>query len=104
MHAAVGGGAALVDAAGACAMTLTLYVPAATPLHRLHPVTKLLALLGLVVAAFVVDRPELLLGLGLPLAVLLVLAGGRPPLRRFPPALGLTFALTPALGASLYCD
>jgi len=68
-------------------MTLTLYVPAATPLHRLHPVTKLVGFLGLVVAAFVVDRPELLLALGVPAAVLLVAAGGGAHLRRFAPAL-----------------
>jgi energy-coupling factor transport system permease protein len=83
-------------------MTLTLYVPAATPLHRLHPVTKLLALLGLVVAAFVVDRPVLLLALGLPLAALLVLAGGAPHLRRFAPALVLIFAVTAVVWTFFY--
>jgi len=75
-------------------MTLTLYVPAATPLHRLHPVTKLLGFLGLVVATFVVDRPVLLLGLGVPAGVLLTLAGGGAILRRFAPALVVIIAVT----------
>jgi energy-coupling factor transport system permease protein len=57
-------------------MPLTLYVPAATPLHRLHPVTKLAGLLAFVVAAFVVDRPLHLLPLALAVAVLLVVARG----------------------------
>lgn len=75
-------------------MTLALYVPAATVLHRLHPVTKVLGFVGLVVAAFVVDRPALLLALGIPAAALLVLAGGLPHLRRFGLALVLVFTVT----------
>src|SRR5579875_2154859 len=39
-------------------MPLTLYVAAPSPLHRLHPVTKLVGLLAFVVAAFVVDDPR----------------------------------------------
>ena len=57
-------------------MPLTLYVPAPTPLHRLHPVTKLAGLLAFVVAAFVVDRPLYLLPLAAAVGVLLVVAGG----------------------------
>jgi len=83
-------------------MTLTLYVPAGTLLQRLHPVTKLLALIGFVVAAFVVDRPILLLGLGVPMAVLLVLAGGLPHLRRFAPALVVVFAVTIVIWTFFY--
>jgi energy-coupling factor transport system permease protein len=83
-------------------MTLTLYVPAATPLQRLHPVTKLLGFLGLVVAAFVVDRPALLLALGVPAAALLVAAGGGPHLRRFAPALLLIVAVTMAIWTFFY--
>ena len=75
-------------------MTLTLFVPGSSAIHRLHPVTKLLAFLGLVVAAFVVDRPELLLALGLPAAGLLVLVGGGPTLRRFLPALVIIIVVT----------
>jgi energy-coupling factor transport system permease protein len=83
-------------------MTLTLYVPVATPLHRLHPVTKLLAFLGLIVAAFVVDRPELLLALGVPAAALLVLTGGGAHLRRFAPALVVIVAATVVIWTFFY--
>src|SRR6185436_9287792 len=57
-------------------MPLTLYVPAATPIHRLHPVTKLGLLVAFVVAAFVVERPLFQLPLALTIAVLLVVARG----------------------------
>jgi energy-coupling factor transport system permease protein len=54
-------------------MPLSPYVPAATPLHRLHPVTKLLGFLALVVAAFLVDRPLCLLPLAVGIVGLLAL-------------------------------
>lgn len=41
-------------------MTLSLYVPANTPIHRLHPVVKLVAMLGLFTVVFITDRPALL--------------------------------------------
>jgi energy-coupling factor transport system permease protein len=63
-------------------MPLTLYVPGASPLHRLHPVTKLAGLLAFVVAAFVVDQPLLLLPLSAAVGVLLVPAGGLVNVRR----------------------
>ena len=63
-------------------MPLTLYVPAASPLHRLHPVTKLAALVAFIVAAFIVDQPLALLPLAVMIAVLLVPAGGLPNVRR----------------------
>lgn len=83
-------------------MTLTLYVPAPTPLQRLHPVTKLLGFFGLVVAAFVVDRPALLLALAIPAALLLVLAGGGGHLRRFAPALVLIVGMTVVIWTFFY--
>jgi energy-coupling factor transport system permease protein len=83
-------------------MTLTLYVPAGTFVHRLHPVTKVLALLGLVVAAFVVDRPGLLAALGLPVTALLVLAGGLGNLKRFAPALVVVFVVTVIIWTFFY--
>lgn len=83
-------------------MTLTLYIPGETPLHRLHPVTKLFGFLGLVAAAFVVDRPELLLALGLPAAGLLVLAGGGGHLRRFAPALAIIVVVTIVIWTFFY--
>jgi energy-coupling factor transport system permease protein len=61
---------------------LTLYVPEAGPLHRLHPVTKVAGLVAFVVAAFVVDRPVVLVPLGAAVLALLVPAGGLPNLGR----------------------
>jgi energy-coupling factor transport system permease protein len=55
---------------------LTLYVPAGTVMHRLHPVTKLGLLVAFVVAAFVVEHPLLQLPLALVIATLLVVAHG----------------------------
>src|SRR5206468_1695797 len=58
------------------------YVPAASRLHRLHPVTKLAGLAAFIVAAFVVDRPLALAPLAAAIAGLLVPAGGLPNVRR----------------------
>ena len=63
-------------------MPLTLYVPAATPLHRLHPVTKLGGLAAIIVAAFVVDRPLVLLPLTAAVFACIVPAGGLGNVRR----------------------
>ena len=71
-----------MDAAEAGAVPLTLYVPAASRLHRLHPVTKLAGLAAFIVAAFVVDRPLALAPLAAAIAGLLVPAGGLPNVRR----------------------
>ncbi len=57
-------------------------MPAATPLHRLHPVTKLAGFLALVVAAFLVDRPRCLLPLAGGVAGLVVLGGAVGRLRQ----------------------
>jgi energy-coupling factor transport system permease protein len=73
---------------------LTLYVPAATRLHRLHPVTKLAGLVAFVVAAFVVDRPLLLLPLGVAALGLLLAVGGGPNVRRLRLLFVLIFAFT----------
>ena len=63
-------------------MPLTLYVPRASHLHRLHPVTKLAGLVAFVVAAFVVDAPLVLVPLSAAVFALLVPAGGLPNVRR----------------------
>ena len=75
-------------------MTLALYVPAATPLHRLHPVTKVLGLFGLLLAAFLVDAPGYLLPIGLLVGALLAVARAGAVLRRFRPLFVLVFAFT----------
>ncbi len=64
-------------------MRLTLYVARPSPLHRLHPVTRLGLLGAVVVAAFVVDRPALLLPLTALVVVLLAAAGALGVVRRF---------------------
>ena len=61
---------------------MTLYVPAETVLHRLHPVTKLGLLVAFVVAAFLVDRPLCQLPLAGAIATLVVRAHGLPNVRR----------------------
>lgn len=75
-------------------MALTLYVPGASPVHRLHPVTKVASLLAVVVAAFLVDRPRVLAPLLLALLALLLAVGGADNLRRFRILFVLTFVFT----------
>jgi len=75
-------------------MALTLYVPAASPFHRLHPVTKCALLGGVVLAAFMVDAPLLLAPLGLGAAVLCAAAGGADSLRRFRTMFVVVFVFT----------
>lgn len=75
-------------------MALTLYVPSGSPLHRLHPVTKVAALLTVIVAAFLVDRPLFVAPLLAVLATLLIAVGGGDNLRRFRLMFVLTFVFT----------
>lgn len=75
-------------------MTLTLYVPHPSPIHRLHPVTKLLGLLALVVAAFVVDEPAWLAPIGAFVVALLAVAGGLGLLVRFRLLFVMVFVFT----------
>jgi energy-coupling factor transport system permease protein len=83
-------------------MPLALYVPAPTRLHRLHPVTKLGGLLAFVVAAFVVDRPLLLLPLAAGALALLVLAGGLGNARRLRVLFVLVFVFTLVIWTFFY--
>jgi energy-coupling factor transport system permease protein len=75
-------------------MPLTLYVPAQSRLHRLHPVTKLAGLVAFIVAAFVVDRPLALLPLCAAVFALIVPAGGLPNVRRLRVMFVLVFVFT----------
>lgn len=75
-------------------MTLTLYVSSSTPLHRLHPVTKVAGLLAVIIAAFLVDRPACLAPLFVILVGLLIAAGGSGNLRRFRLMFVLVFVFT----------
>ena len=88
-------------------MTLALYIARPSPLHRLHPVTKLAGLAGLLLAAFVVDAPAYLAPLGLLVLTLLAVAGALSLVRRFrtlfyagvfvPTWSGLVFGLSTAV-------
>ena len=82
--------------------TLALYVPTVSPLHRLHPVTKLGALVAFIVAAFVVDVPAFLLPLGLLVAGLAVAAGAVPLLRRFRTLFVVVFVFTVVVWTLFY--
>ena len=75
-------------------MRFALYVEPPTVVHRLHPVTKLLGLMSLYLAAFMVDDPRYLAPVGLIPIGLLVTAGGTPLLRRFARAFVLLFVFT----------
>ena len=75
-------------------MPLTLYVPERTVLHRLHPVTKIGLLGAFVVAAFVVDRPLVLVPLACVIAGLLVLAHAGANVRRLRVMFVLVFVFT----------
>jgi energy-coupling factor transport system permease protein len=75
-------------------MALTLYVPSGTPLHRLHPVTKVASLLAVIVAAFLVDRPLVLAPLLVALVAVLIAVGGGDNLRRFRLMFVLVFVFT----------
>jgi len=83
-------------------MALTLYVPAASPLHRLHPVTKLGVLLAFVVAAFMVDAPAILLPLGLAVLVCLLAAGGVANVARLRAMFVLVFVFTVVVWTFFY--
>lgn len=83
-------------------MTLTLYVARPSPLHRLHPVTKLLGLAALLLAAFVVDAPGYLAPIGLLVVALLGLAGGLGLLERFRTLFVLVFVFTVVVWTLFY--
>ena len=83
-------------------MALTLYVPAATRLHRLHPVTKILGLLAFIVAAFMVDRPAFLLPLTAAIVTLLVAGRGLETARRFRLMFVLVFGFTLVIWTLFY--
>lgn len=83
-------------------MALTLYRPAATRLHRLHPVTKCLGLAAFVLAAFLVDAPWWLAPLGAGAVVGLAAIGATDNLRRFRFMLVLVFVFTTVIWTFFY--
>ena len=83
-------------------MTLTLYVPTPSPLHRLHPVTKLAGLGALVLAAFLVNAPLDLVPIAAIVAILLVVAGALGIVRRFRTLFVLVFVFTVVVWTLFY--
>lgn len=83
-------------------MALTLYLERRSPLHRLHPVTKLLAFVAFVVAAFVVDDPRYQLPLTAVVLVLLWACGGLVNLVRFRLMFLLVFVFTVVIWTFFY--
>jgi energy-coupling factor transport system permease protein len=75
-------------------MTLTLYVARQSPLHRLHPTTKLAGLVALLTAAFLVEVPAYLAPLVVLVGLLLVVAGALPLVARFRTLFVLVFVFT----------
>lgn len=53
-------------------MTLSLYLERVTPLHRVHPVTKVVCMVGTFVATFLLDEPLFIM----PVVALVALAAG----------------------------
>jgi energy-coupling factor transport system permease protein len=78
-------------------MRFALYVEPPTAVHRLHPVTKLLGLASLYLAAFMVDDPRYLAPVGLIPIGLLVAAGAASLIRRFGRTFVVIFVFTVAV-------
>lgn len=75
-------------------MALYLYIPAESQVHRLHPTVKLAGMLALFIAAFVTDRPLLLLPLAAGVIALLAASGSLANVRRLRILFVLVFVMT----------
>jgi len=75
-------------------MPLSLYIPASTALHRLHPTVKVLGLLAFFVSAFVCESPWPLLPLAAGVATLLTYARAWPSVYRLRFLFLLVFVMT----------
>jgi energy-coupling factor transport system permease protein len=75
-------------------MPLFLYIDRATFLHRLNPITKVLGMLCFFVAAFVNQRPTLMLPITAAIVVLISAAGAFFNVRRLRLLFGLVFVMT----------
>jgi energy-coupling factor transport system permease protein len=83
-------------------MRFTLYVEPPTAVHRLHPVTKLVGIGSLYLAAFMVDLPSFLAPVALVPIGLLVAAGATSLIRRFGRAFAVIFVFTVFLWAAWF--
>lgn len=75
-------------------MTLSLYTPAGTVIHRLHPVVKLLGMLGLFTAVFMTDSASLLAPLLLGVVAVSAWAQVLPAFWRLRTLFTLVFVMT----------
>jgi len=75
-------------------MTLFLYIDRPTFLHRLNPIVKVLGMLCFFVAAFVSQRPVVMLPVAGGIAVLILLAHALPNVRRLRLLFVLVFVMT----------
>ena len=83
-------------------MNLVLYAATGSPLHRLHPVTKLLCFLSFVVTAFLVDRPAAQLPLAAGVLLLLAAGGVLPVVWRFRVLFVMVFVFTVTMWTLFY--
>ena len=75
-------------------MRLYLYLERRTPLHELNPTVKVLAMLCFFTAAFVTERPALLIPLALAVLVLIQRAGALGNVRRLRLLFVMVFTMT----------
>ncbi len=75
-------------------MPLFLYIDRTTFLHRLNPIVKVLGMVCFFVAAFVSQRPSVVLPVAAGIAVLVVLAGALPNVRRLRLLFVMVFMMT----------
>ena len=75
-------------------MPLFLYIDRPTFLHRLHPVVKVLGMLCFFVAAFVSQRPAVMLPIAAGVTGLILWAGALPNVRRLRVLFILVFVMT----------
>jgi energy-coupling factor transport system permease protein len=75
-------------------MPLFLYIDRPTFLHRLHPVVKVLGMLCFFVAAFVSQRPAVMLPIAAGVTTLIIRAGAVPNVRRLRVLFILVFVMT----------
>jgi energy-coupling factor transport system permease protein len=77
-----------------CIMPLFLYIERATALHRLHPIVKLAGMMCLFAAAFVSQRPGVMLPICALVGVLIGVAHAFPNVRRLRVLFVLVFVMT----------
>jgi|SRR5579862_3809863 len=83
-------------------MSLFLYIDRPTFLHRLHPVVKVVGMLCFFVAAFVSQRPAVMLPIAAGVAVLIHQAGAWPNVRRLRVLFILVFVMTLVIWTLFY--